>query len=158
MLWRIVAAVGGAGGFGSLLLPYAHVRGGALGIDLQEGTYTLFELARAVEDAGNDPTAIYALAVAVVVGSTLALVGALVHHYLAGAGGLLQGGSAAAYWYGIQTEGSQTFLVGLGQMDATVEVGFFVLAGAAVVSLAAFVVGVATRRLGGADSRWPAGA
>jgi hypothetical protein len=141
MLWRIVAAVGGAGGLGSLLLPYAYVTGGALGIDLQEGTYTLFELARAVEDAGSDPAAIYGLAVAIVVGSTLALVGAVVHHYLAGAGGLVQGGSAAAYWYGIQTEGSQTYLAGLGQMDATVEVGFYVLAGAAVVSIAALVVG-----------------
>ena len=153
MLWRIVAAAGGAGGLVSLLLPYAYVTGGALGIDLREGTYTLFELARAVEDAGNDPTAIYGLAVAIVIGSTLAVVGALVHHYLAGAGGLLQGGSAAAYWYGIQTEGSQTFLVGLGRMDATVEVGFWVLAGAAAVSLAALLLGALTR--GGSDDTWP---
>jgi len=149
MLWRIAAAAGGAGGLGSLLLPYAYVTSGALGIDLREGSYTLFELARAVEDAGNDPTAIYGLAVLVAVSSTVVLVGALVSYYLTGFGGLMQGGAAAAYWYGVQTEGSRTFLAGLGQMDTTVEVGFVVLVLAAVASLASLLLGAVSRLVGG---------
>lgn len=140
MLWRIAAATGGAGGLGSLLLPYAYVTGGALGVDLTEGTYTLFELARVVEDAGNDPTMIYVLAGVIVLGSAMALIGAFVQQYLAAAGGVVQGGAAGAFWYGLQQEGSRTFLAGLGQMDASVEVGFVVLVAAAVVSVASLLL------------------
>ena len=152
MLWRIVAAVGGLGGLGSLALPYAYVRSSFGGVQMDEGTYTLFELAQLVEDAGSDPTMIYGLAVVIVFGSAVALVGALAFHHLAVAGGLVQGGAAAAYWYGIQSEGTQTFFAGLGQVDATVEVGFYVLVAAAAVSLLAGVIGAVTGRRGDADA------
>lgn len=152
MLWRIVAAAGGLGGLGSLLLPYAYVTSSFGGIEMDEGAYTLFELAQLIEDAGNDPTMIYGLAVVIVFGSAVALVGALAFHHLAAAGGLVQGGAAAAYWYGIQSEGTQTFFAGLGQVDATVEVGFYVLVAAAAASLLAAVVGAVTGRRGDADT------
>lgn len=152
MLWRILAAIGGLGGLGSLVLPYAHVTSSFGGLEVDEGAYTLFELAQLLEDAGKDPTMIYGLAVVVVFGSAVALVGALAYHHLAGVGGVVQGGAAAAYWYGIQSEGSQTFFAGLGQVDATVEVGFYVLAAAAAAALLATVVGAVTGRPGGADT------
>lgn len=147
MLWRIAAAAGGAGGLGSLLLPYAYVTGGALGVDVTEGTYTLFQLAQLVEDAGNDPTMIYVLAAVIVVGSVMALIGAFVQHYLAAAGGVVQGGAAVAYWYGINEEGSQEFLAGLGQMDASIEIGFFVLVAASVVAISSILIRAITSAL-----------
>lgn len=140
MLWRIAAVAGGAGGLGSLLLPYAYVTGGTLGIDVTEGTYTLFQLAQLVEDAGNDPTMIYVLAAVIVVGSVMALIGAFVQHYLAAAGGVVQGAAAAAYWYGIQQEGSREFLAGLGQMETSIEYGFFVLVAASVAAISSFLI------------------
>lgn len=144
MLWRIAAAIGGVGGLGSLLLPYAYVKSNFGGVEFDEGAYTLFELATLMEDAGNDPTAIYVLAGVIIFGSAVALAGALAYYHLAGAGGLVQGGAAGAYWYAIQTEGTQTYLLGLGQVDATVEVGFFALVAAAAVSLLAAVIGAVT--------------
>lgn len=151
MLWRIIAAIGGLGGLGSLALPYAYVTSSFAGLEMDEGAYTLFELAQLIADAGNDPTMIYGLAVVIVFGSAVALAGALAFHHLAAAGGIVQGAAAAGYWYGIQQEGSQSFFAGLGQVDATVEVGFFVLAAAAVVSVLASVVGAVTGRLGSGD-------
>lgn len=140
MLWRIAAAAGGAGGLGSLLLPYAYVTGGALGVDVTEGTYTLFQLAQLLEDAGEDPTMVYVLAGVIVVGSVMALIGAFVQHYLAAGGGVVQGGAAGAYWYGLAQEGSQEFLLGVGQMDASIEFGFFVLVAASVVSVSSILI------------------
>lgn len=144
MLWRIAAAAGGAGGLGSLLLPYAHVSGGTLGVDVTEGTYTLFQLAQLMEDAGEDPTMIYVLVGVIVVGSLMALIGAFVQHYLAAGGGVVQGGAAGAYWYGITQEGSQEFLAGLGQMDASIEFGFFVLVAACVVAISSILIKLLT--------------
>lgn len=141
MLWRIAAAAGGLGGIGSLLLPYAYVTKSFAGMGVDEGAYTLFELATLVEDAGNDPTAIYVLAGVIFVGSAIALVGALAFHHLSGAGGVIQGVAAGGYWYAIQAEGTQTYLMGLGQVDATVEVGFIVLVAAAAASLAGGLIG-----------------
>lgn len=136
MLWRLAAGAGGAGGLGSLVLPYALVSGGTLGITVTEDEYTLFGLAQLLQDAGEDPQMVYALAVVIVVGSALALAGAFVSSWLAGGGGLLQVGGAVAFAYGATTEGSQTFFYGLGNLDVTLEVGVFVLAVAGVVSLA----------------------
>lgn len=153
MLWRLAAAAGGVGGLASLALPYARVSGGALGIDLEEGTYTLFGLAQLLADMGEDPQLVYLLAAAIAVGSVLALVGAFVHRWLAFAGGLVQGGSAAAFAYGVTTEGSRTFLLGLGEVDVTFEVGVFVLAAASVVALAALPLGALTNAVGGRASR-----
>lgn len=140
MIWRIPALVGGGGGLASLALPYARVTGGVLGVDVQEETYTLLGLARLIEDTGNDPEMVYLLAGLVVLGSTVALVGAVVRSVVAAVGGLVQGVSATAFWYGATAEGSRTFLYGLGQMDMTLEVGFFVLVAASVVSLSSLAV------------------
>ena len=151
MLWRIAAAVGGVGGLGSLLLPYAYVTSSIAGVEMQEGAYTLLELAALLEETGNDPTMIYALAAVIVFGSAVALVGAATFHHLAGAAGLVQGAAAGLYWFGLQREGAQTFLMGLGRVDATVEVGFYVLVAAAAASLLAAVVGMLTAGSGGRD-------
>lgn len=140
MFWRFPALVGGVSGLASLALPYSRVTGGVLGVDVQEETYTLLGLARLLEDTGNDPEMVYLLAGLVVLGSTVALVGAVVRSVVAAIGGLVQGVSATAFWYGATAEGSQTFLYGLGQMDMTLEVGFFVLVTASVVSLSSVVV------------------
>lgn len=153
MLWRLAAAAGGAGGLASLALPYAHVTSSALGLDLQEGTYTLFGLAQLLADAGEDPQMVYLLAVAIAVGSALALVGAAVHRWVAFGGGLVQGGSAAAFAYGATTEGSQTFLFGLGEVDVALAVGVFVLAAASVASLVALPLGALTNAIGGRAAR-----
>lgn len=136
MLSRLLAAAGGAGGLASLALPYALVSGGTLGLDLSEEAYTPFGLAQLLADAGKDPTAIYVLIGLVVVGSTLALAGALADRRLALGGGVVQGLAAAAFAYGATTEGSQSFVLGLGQLDLTLLTGLFVLAVASVVSLA----------------------
>lgn len=146
MLWRIAAAVGGLGGLGSLILPYAYVESSIGGIGVQEGTYTLVELASLLEDTGNDPTMIYALAAVIVFGSAMALLSALAFHHLAGAGGLVQAGAAGLYWFGLRSEGAQTFFMGLGRVDATIEVGFYALLAAGAVSLAAGVAGTLTER------------
>ena len=146
MLWRIAAAVGGVGGLGSLLLPYAYVTSSLGGVEVQEGAYTLLELAALLEETGNDPTMIYALAAVIVFGSAVALVGAVAFHHLAAAGGLVQGAAAGLYWLGLRMEGAQTFFMGLGRVDATVEVGFYVLVAAAAASLLAAVVGTVTAR------------
>lgn len=145
MLWRLSALAGGVGGFASLALPYALVSGGTLGLDLREESHTLFELARLVADAGEDPQLLYLLIMVVVAGSTLALVGALLGRWVAFGGGLLQGASAALFAYGATTQGSQTFLFGLGQVDLTLQVGVFVLAGASVLSVASLPVGTLSR-------------
>lgn len=140
MFWRIPALVGGASGLASLALPYALVTGGVLGVDVREETYTLLELARLLEDSGNDPETVYLLAALVVVGSTLAVVGAFLRSSVAFVGGLVQGTAAAAFWYGAAAEGSRTFLYGLAQVEMTLETGFFVLAVASLVSLSSLAV------------------
>lgn len=137
MLWRVLSLIGGLGGLVSLVLPYALVSGGVLGLDLREKPYTLFELARVLEQAGNDPRMVYLLAVLVLVGSTMVLVASLAGSSVAVAGGLLQGGAAAAFAYGVTMKGSKTFLLGLSQIDASLETGFFVLVVAGVASMAA---------------------
>lgn len=146
MLWRIAAAVGGVGGLGSLLLPYAYVTSSFGGVEMQEGAYTLLELAALLEETGNDPTMIYALAAVIVFGSAVTLVGAVAFHHLAAAGGLVQGAAAGLYWLGLRMEGAQTFFMGLGRVDATVEVGFYVLVAAVAASLLAAVLGSVTAR------------
>lgn len=157
MLWRIAATVGGVGGLGSLLLPYAYVTSSIAGVEMQEGSYTLLELAALLEETGNDPTMIYALAAVIVFGSAVALVGAVAFHHLAAAGGLVQGAAAGLYWFGLQTEGAQTFFMGLGRVDASVEVGFYALVAAAAASLLAAVVGMLTSRSGKGDADSTAG-
>lgn len=136
MLSRLTGVLGGAAGLASLLLPYALVTGGALGIDLSEESHTLFELAQLLADAGEDPQMVYLLIVAIVVGSALAIAGAVSTSWLSAIGGLVQVGAAGAFAYAITTEGSQTFLYGLGQIDAQLMIGAFVCAAAGLVSLA----------------------
>lgn len=143
MLWRIPPVIGGAAGFASLVLPYALVAGGALGLDFREEPHTLFELARLLEQAGNDPRMVYVLAFLVVVGSTMALVGSIAGGGIAFAGGLVQATAAAAFAYGVTTKGSETFLLGLGQVDASLETGFFVLVVAGGASMAALPLDLA---------------
>lgn len=108
MAWRILSLFGGLGGLGSLVLPYALVSGGVLGLDLREEPYTLFELARLLERAGNDPRMVYLLAFLVLVGSTMVLVGSVAGSSIALAGGFVQGGAAAAFAYGVTAKGSKT--------------------------------------------------
>lgn len=135
MLWRSVSLLGGVGGFVSLLLPYALVSGGVLGVAVRAEPYTLFELAGLVADTGNDPRMVYLLVVLVVVGSTLAFIGAVTRRAIAIGGGLVQGVAAAAFAYGATTEGSQTVLYGLSQLELSFEAGFFLLVIASSVSL-----------------------
>ena len=151
MLWRIAAAVGGLGGLGSLLLPYAYVSTSIGDVEVQEGSYTLLELAALLEETGNDPTMVYALAGVVVFGSAVALVAAITFHHLASAGAFVQGGAAVLFWLGLQMEGAQTFFMGLGQVDASVEVGFYALVAAGVASLLGSVIGAVTERERGRD-------
>lgn len=143
MLWRIPPVIGGAAGLVSLVLPYALVAAGALGLDFREEPSTLFELARLLEQAGNDPRMVYVLAFLVVVGSTMALVGSISGGGIAFAGGLVQVAAAAAFAYGVTTKGSETFFLGLGQVDASLETGFFVLVVAGVASMAALPLDLA---------------
>jgi hypothetical protein len=149
MHWRIPAVIGGLGGLGSLLLPYAFVssRVGDVGdVGPAQGHYTLFELATLLAETGNDPTAVYALAAVIVFASAVTLLGAVTFHHLAAAGGLVQAGAAALYWYGLQLEGSHQFLMGLGRVDATFAVGFLMLVGSAAVSLLAAAMGAVGER------------
>lgn len=152
MLWRIPALVGGAGGLASLAIPYALVTGDVLGVDVQEEQYTLFGLARLLEDTGNDPQMVYLLVVLVAVGSTMALIGAFASSSVAFGGGIVQGGAAAAFAYGVLAEGSRTFFYGLGQLDMTFETGFYALAVAALVSLSSLPVKVLLDLLLGSGS------
>lgn len=147
MVWRILSLIGGLGGLVSLALPYALVSGGVLGLDLREKPYTLFELAGLLERAGNDPQMVYLLAFLILVGSTMVLVGSVAGSSIAFAGGLVQAGAAAAFAYGVTTKGSKTFLHGLGQVDASLETGVFVLAVAGVASMAAAPLELISDRL-----------
>lgn len=145
MLWRLLAAAGGVGGLASLAFSYALVAGGVIGVELQEKPYTLFQLARLLEDVGNDPQMVYLLIIVIVVGSTLALVGAAVSSWLAFVGGVVQGGAAAAFAYESTAQGSQTFLLGLAQTDLSLEIGLFILAAASLLSLASLPVSLSSR-------------
>lgn len=135
MLWRLPALVGGAAGLGSLFVPYALVTGDVLGIQVGRETYTLYELADLLEQAGSDPEGVYVILLLVIVGSTIALVGSFVKTWLAFAGGVVQGAAAAAFAYGATAEGSQQFFQGLAQMDMYFETGFTILVVAAILSM-----------------------
>lgn len=135
MFGRVAAAVGGGVGLASLALPYARVTGSALGFTAGDETYTLLGFAQLLADAGRDPQVIYALAAAIAVGSALALAGAVAGRWLALVGGILQGGSAVAFLYGVATRGVWTFLVGFAQFRVTPELGVYVLAAGAALSL-----------------------
>lgn len=141
MTWRIVSLLGGAGGFVSLLLPYALVSGGVLGLAVQEEPYTLLALAGLLADAGRDPQLVYLLVVVIVVGSTIAVLGAGTRRVIVLGGGLLQGTAAGAFAYGATVEGSRTFFYGLSQLDLTFETGFVVLVIASGVSVSAALWG-----------------
>lgn len=136
MFGRLAAAAGGVAGLASLALPYALVTGSALGFTAEEESYTLLGFAQLLADAGRDPGVVYALAAAIAVGSALALAGAVASRWLALVGGILQGGSAAAYLYGVATQGVWTFLVGFAQFTVRPEQGVYVLAVGAALSLA----------------------
>ena len=157
MLWRIAATVGGVGGLGSLLLPYAFVSTSLGDVEVQEDSYTLLELASLLEETGHDPTMIYALAAVIVFGSAVALVAAVAFHHLVGAGALVLGAAAALFGFGLWMEGAQTFFLGLGRVDATVAVGFYTLVAAAAASLLAAVIGALTGRDRGRDAGPTAG-
>lgn len=137
MVWRIASLLGGASGLSSLLLPYALVSGGVLGVPVQAEPYTLIELASLLADAGEDPQMVYLLILLIVVGSTMAVIGAVSRRSIAILGGLVQGIAAVAFAYGATMEGSRTFFYGLSQLDLSLELGFFVLVIASSVSLSA---------------------
>lgn len=146
MLWRISSLIGGVAGLASLVMPYALVSGGVLGLDLRKKAYTLFELARLLERTGGNPRILYLLGFLVVVGSTMALVGSLAHSSIAFVGGLAQGGTAAVFAYGVTTRGAKTFLLGLSEVDASLETGVFVLLAAGIASMAAPALDLSTGR------------
>ena len=150
MLWRLAAAIGGAGGLASLALPYAHVTSGTLGLSVSEESYTLFGLAQLLADAGKDPQMVYLLALVIGVASALALVGAVTSSWLAAIGGLLQGLAAGAFAY--SATGTRTFLFGLGQAEVTLETGLFVLAAASVITLACLPLRTLTATLASSPS------
>lgn len=147
MLWRIPSLLGGAGGLASFLLPYALVTGSGPGPDVGRQFLTLFELAKLLENAGNDSGVVYVLGFLIFVGSTMALVGAVAQSSMALGGGLIQGGTAVAFAYGLTTRGTPAVLFGLGRIDATLETGFFVLAGASALSVLAWPLDLLVRRL-----------
>lgn len=140
MLWRIPAGIGGAGGLASLVLPYALVTGGTLGIGLREESYTLLGLARLIANNGGDPTAVYAIALLVVVGSTVALLGAATRPIVVAVGCVLQGVATVGFVYGALTRGSRTILFGLGQIELSLELGVYVLAVATSLTLGALLI------------------
>lgn len=140
MLWRVPAVAGGAGGLLSLGLPYAVVTGSTLGVSVTQGAYTLPALAAFLRDAGQDPTGVYVVGLLVVVGSTLAVAGALTRPAVAVGGGLVQGLAAAAFAYGVLTSGSTSVLVGLGQFEANLATGVSVLAASSLVTAATALV------------------
>lgn len=144
MLWRIAAAGGGLCGVGSLLLPYARLESNVEGFGPGAGSYTLLELATLLGEAGNDPTMVYGLLAVVFFGSAVALVAALTFYHLAAAGGVVQAGAAGVYWYGLQLEGSQTFVLGIARVEAVPTTGFYILVAGAAASLLAAGIGAAT--------------
>lgn len=146
MLWRMTSLLGGVGGLGSLLLPYAVVAGDALGTTARRHRYTVFELGRLLDRAGTDPEVVYLLAFLVVVGSTMALIGAFSQGAIAFGGGIVQAGAAGGFAYGVTSEGSMTVLRGLGRIDASFDVGFFLLVAASALSAIAGPIKFLTRR------------